>query len=270
MGETSTGILVAAVVTLLAISSIVWMVVRHRRRLAAMSDLERERYDAVLEYERNIKVAEKSVRAEEKARESRLKTAERRLKSSGSVGRQHLGTYSGAKGPIRIFQHELVLPEGTYPMDDTVRAAVDTAGNLATSSRATLTRMAAGGLMFGPVGLLAGGLLKKNKTHDMRELYLMLEGAEFATLVACRAEDGQQVRQLAAAVNHAAKSASAHRQEHEEAVASATEQLRLETLNTGSLTAAKAALKAARANRIRVETAELAISANAPSVADTP
>jgi hypothetical protein len=50
-----------------------------------------------------------------------------------------------------LYEHAIVTTNGEANLDG-VHAEVDTAGNLTTKSRATLTRMAAGGLLLGPLG----------------------------------------------------------------------------------------------------------------------
>ena len=85
-------------------------------------------------------------------------------------------------------------------------AAVDAAGNLAVTKRSTLTRMAAGGVLLGPVGLLGGGMMKKTQKHDTRELYLLIETPTFVAALACKPDDGAKVRAFAAKVKTAYRS----------------------------------------------------------------
>ena len=83
-------------------------------------------------------------------------------------------------------EHLLTL-NGQHPLTPDVQARVDTAGNLAAyaKSRSTLTRMGAGGLVLGPVGMLIGATAKKSKDVkvDKRELYLLVEAETWADTV---------------------------------------------------------------------------------------
>jgi hypothetical protein len=73
-----------------------------------------------------------------------------------------------------------------------VHATVDKAGNV--TSRMTLTRMA----FTGPPALA----LKKNKDH--RELYLVVEGPDFAFADRLDPKDGAKARKFAAKINTSA------------------------------------------------------------------
>jgi hypothetical protein len=84
------------------------------------------------------------------------------------------------------------------------KATCDAASNLVVTQRATLTRMAAGGLLLGPLGaVLSLGFQKKN-VEDHRELYLLIEAPTFAGFVQCPPQDGAKARRFAMAINLAA------------------------------------------------------------------
>ena len=69
-----------------------------------------------------------------------------------------MGDYPG----ITLYELSINTPEGKSSLIRAT-AAVDTAGNLAVTRRATLTRTVAGGALFGPVGALIGGAGFKKK-----------------------------------------------------------------------------------------------------------
>lgn len=72
--------------------------------------------------------------------------------------------------------------------------------------RGTLTRFAL--LGFGPALLF-----QKKALHDKRELYLLLEDSDWASVVACNPDEGLSARKLAQAVNLAAQNAPSSQEE---------------------------------------------------------
>ncbi|MHA6668547.1 hypothetical protein ACX3O0_06710 [Homoserinimonas sp. A447] len=81
------------------------------------------------------------------------------------------------------------------------RATVETAGQI--RERTSLTQTVAGGLLFGPVGAIIGALVKGS--IDERELYLIVEGSEYAWAVDVNPKKGAEARKFAARVNTAAR-----------------------------------------------------------------
>jgi hypothetical protein len=89
----------------------------------------------------------------------------------------------------------------TYTIDGQVSAAVETAGSL--STRPTFTRTGAGLLIAGPIGGLLG--FASRKKVDKRELYLVVEGADWAELVELKPKQGEKARRFAQQINLAAR-----------------------------------------------------------------
>jgi hypothetical protein len=266
------GAIVGLVVVLVLIAAAVgvFFLIRARRqkeraRVDAMSPAERERHDAVLQYEATVKMAEKAQATQVKARDQRLKAAEKALNAANGIGVRTIASYRGKDGSVSLTAMTITTAQGTFNLDPSVNAIVDTAGNLATSSRTTFTRVAAGGLLFGPVGAIVGGVAKKNKVHDNRELYLMIEGQGFAGLVTCNPDDGQKVRQFAVAVKQAALNSGNIVAQREQAIAGATLALETERATTAPVDQAAAELEAARMNTARIDTATRAIEAAEPA-----
>lgn len=240
---------------------------RHRRekaRIAAMSPAERKQHDARLEYQNRISAAVKALDAATKARSARLKACEKALTQAQAFGGQQIAHYRGKDGAASVGLTAITVPQGTFELTASVFATVDTAGNLATSSRSTLTRIAAGGLLFGPVGAIVGGVAKKTRTHDTRELYLLIQGENFATLITCNPNDGQHVRQFAMAVRQAALNADAARQHWSQLVAQAEHALAWEQQNTGEVDAARTTLHRVTADTARVDAANAALALEQP------
>ncbi|MBX0299368.1 hypothetical protein K2F54_05180 [Cryobacterium sp. 1639] len=82
-----------------------------------------------------------------------------------------------------------------------VQVTVETAGEL--QRRSTLTRTAAGAIVFGPAGAVVGALFRKQV--DRRELYLLVDGDLFAWAVNINPSKGAAARAFAAKVNTAAR-----------------------------------------------------------------
>lgn len=115
----------------------------------------------------------------------------------------------GGERKFVLYEDRIETPEGPQPLTPDLVASVDTAGNIAQSvkSRSTLTRMGAGTLVAGPIGLLVGATAKKTKTQtrDTRELYLLIDGGTWMSSAACNPDQGAQVRQFAQQVTVAAR-----------------------------------------------------------------
>jgi hypothetical protein len=65
--------------------------------------------------------------------------------------------------------------------------------------------MGAGAVALGPIGALIGATAKKSSTIDKRELYLLVDGGEWASMAKLNPDHGAKARQFAQAVNVAAR-----------------------------------------------------------------
>lgn len=266
--------LIVALIVAVGIALGIYLLVRARRkaqaRLALMSPEERELHDATVEYDARVKEAQKALTVEEKARAKRLDTAQKAISKASSIGKRKLGSYKGKEGSISFTESTITTPSGTYPLDESVTAAADTAGNLATSSRSTLTRIAAGGLVFGPVGAIVGGAAKKTEIHDSRELYLLVQGAQFAAVLTCEPDDGPKVRQFAMAIVQAGRNVNALLASRDAAVEAALVARDAEVANTAPVEAARGALALAQVATARREAAQAQLLAIATATPATP
>lgn len=102
---------------------------------------------------------------------------------------------------ITIGKDSVTYKGEARPLEGVV-AHVETAGEL--TRRATLTRTAVGGFIFGGAGAIVGALLTKKK--DTRALYLMVEGPEFAWVVKVPFRQDQSARRFAATLSAAGRS----------------------------------------------------------------
>lgn len=148
----------------------------------------------------------------------------------------------------------------TFSLNPSYQATVDTAGNLATSSRTTATRVVAGGLLFGPVGAIVGASAKKNRVHDTRELYLLVQGDAFSGIITCRPDDGPKVRQLAVAISNAGRNVEQMLAYRAHTMATTAQALATEQENTAELVSAQNALDSARSATQRKDQAAAEVS----------
>lgn len=109
-----------------------------------------------------------------------------------------------------------------WPISSGVSAEVDTAGNLAATRGRRLGVKAGATLLLGPLGLLFGG--PRDYITDSRELYLLVEGPNWAYSAAAPPDWGLPARRFAQLVNVLAKSSEAS---SAEAATPAAEQDRL-------------------------------------------
>jgi hypothetical protein len=160
-----------------------------------------------------------------------------------------------------LFEDRILTPDGEHRLSPTVTASVDTAGNLATKSRSTLTRMAVGAMVAGPVGLVAGAAARKSKNVDTRELYLQLDGGDWATTLRCDPDDGEQVRRFAQEINVAARSAAQAAAKRTRAIEEATFQLAKVKANMQQLDSAKLRVRELEesAPQLGLETSQLTV-----------
>ncbi len=212
----------------------------HRK---VLSSAKHELHAARQNRDRKISDAGKAVRREEKAHDNAINLAERQVTEAESPTGRALGQF----GAIRLFERIIVTPQGTSFLQG-ARATVDTAGNLAVQSRSTFTRMAAGGLLLGPVGVVAGGVAKKNKVLDMRELYLLVDTPTLSSVIQCPPNAGLTARSFAAAINTAAANFQAIEARRPALIAAAQSALDRARADVGMLNAAKEALAQAEAD----------------------
>lgn len=123
----------------------------------------------------------------------------------------------GRVGKVKVYEDRIETPEGVRRLDEQVHAVVESAGVIAVTRRHTLTRFALIGVfsLFTP----------KATTHDNRELYLLVEHPQWASLTKLDANKGVAARKVCATLNLAARQASANRTARTQTVESANRQL---------------------------------------------
>lgn len=119
-------------------------------------------------------------------------------------------TFLGSAGPIEIWTDRVLVHAESlrvWPLDHECRASVETAGQLTSSSRPTLTRMAAGAILPGSA-LIPGLVFQKKEVQDTRELYFIIEHPTYFETAPVQPDFEGTLRQVAASVNYAARSRS--------------------------------------------------------------
>jgi hypothetical protein len=109
----------------------------------------------------------------------------------------------GFAGDTYIWKDRIVASDGVRLMDEHVQASMETAGQIRTSKRPTLTRMAIGSVLPG-TALIPGLAMQKTTSHDDRELYFVLEHPEWAKAIRIDPKYTDGIRQLVLTVNQAA------------------------------------------------------------------
>jgi len=169
---------------------------------------------------RELGAADRAVRGAERARASLLAKLQQRIDVLVDPRGRRLAAFAGC------ILHEFVLitPGGQVPLDD-VEASVDTAGNLSVTKRATLTRMATGGLLLGGLGAVLSLGFQKKEREDTRELYLLLDAGAASVVVQADPDAGAEVRRFASAVNAFASDVDARRRQRGQDLAEVRQEL---------------------------------------------
>jgi hypothetical protein len=175
-----------ALATLAAVAVVAINTVKRRKAVAALPPADRQHYDA-------IRATRKELRTATRDHDAAVRGVERDLSKVQKP--QKLASVGGHT----LFDDTIKTPTGTHRLTDAVTATVDTAGNLATKSRSTLSRIGAGAVIAGPLGLLVGATAKKSQTIDKRELYLLIDGGDWASSEQLNPDRGAEARKFAQA-----------------------------------------------------------------------
>lgn len=109
---------------------------------------------------------------------------------------------------LALYEDRLIDQDWRHlPLRGEVTASVDTAGALAVTRGRNLAAKGAGTLVFGPLGLLFAGNAKHRQV-DTRELYLLVEGPNWAYTRAFDPNAGAALRDFALQISTASKTRS--------------------------------------------------------------
>jgi hypothetical protein len=232
-------VVIGWIILLAIIGAIVWAVrkaVLYVKYRNSLSNEEKSHLVAVKQAEKRIKKAERDY-------DSRVTNARKAI-ASAQAGQEVAKFRTKEPQPAEGSWKEMLrndaqtflltgttvkLPSGTHALTPNVKAQVDTAGNLVeyATGRTTLTRMGVGAVIAGPLGLMVGMGAKKSgkKTRDVRELYIMIEGDDWADTLKVHADEGQKARAFAQQVNVAARNVERASAEQEQAIRKARQHL---------------------------------------------
>ena len=232
MSDSTIGLIVILVV---AAAVVVFLLLRSRKEksdLELLSPEDQKRHA-------DIVVADRAVKDTQKAYDTAVKQAERVLAAARTPR-----TLTSA-GPVIITETSIIVNGNARPLTPGITAQVDASGDIQkyATSRSTLTRIAAGGLIAGPAGMVVGGVAKKGKVHtnDTRQLYLIVTGPDWQEVVQLQPDLGTKARQFAATLYNVAPHAAEHLHQFQARVAQADQALRAAVGNRAPVEAAKQA-----------------------------
>ena len=268
LAATVLGTLLAIIVLIGIVAGLIWgarvvigrvgapaAVKAHRRELRGS---RREVRRSSRAYDRALRDARRDADVAETAHRQRIEEAAEHLRLLEDDRGELLTSYGG----VSLYERFIETPGGSGPLIG-VAAACDSAGELVTSQRATLTRMAAGGLALGGLGAILSLGFQKRSVDDQRELYLIIEGPGVAHVAQLAPDEGHRARQFAATVNaHAlgAASAEAQRPARIEMVSQRLEELRADTAQIDAARRQVELVASDSASAQRLETARAALA----------
>jgi hypothetical protein len=263
------GTVIGTFILLALVAAIGWgayKLVQRRKAWNALSPAEQQHQRAITEADKAVRTAKKEYDKSVKGTRKELERA-RTPQKLGRFKTEHVGGWQDAfKGEREFVLHDdrIKTPSGEHRLTSNVSAVVDTAGNLAHKSRSTVTRMGAGAVIAGPLGLLVGAAVKKGKTVDSRELFLMVEGEDWADTTNCDpAKEGEKVRKFAQAVNLAARNVDRVKAEREQRVRDLTKRL-------AAVESDRSGIEAAERHRAALEHGAVVPPGLAPAPPDAP
>ncbi len=224
---------VIIVLTAIMLLAVLARSMRTRRMLARLTPRELELHEQCVG-------ADKSVAESQRAYDKAVKAAQKAL------GRAQTPTkLASAGGSNFVTPISLRLNGRDHELTQDVVAVLDTTGTVVstTTQRTSLTRIAVGGLVAGPIGAVVGAASQKKEQHevDTREHYVMVSGSDWQEVVKLGPEAGEQARALTQAINVAAKNVVPARIKHAEGVDAAQREVARATADTAALDGAKAA-----------------------------
>lgn len=274
---------IAVLILVAVVGLIVWGVWALIRRLGAPVEIKAHRRElrgtrrelrrSTRDHDRAVADATTELTAAEAAHRDRIAETTEQLRLLRDGRGELLTTYGG----VSLYERFIETPGGSGPLIG-ITAAAASAGELVTSQRATLTRMAAGGLALGGLGAILSLGFQKRSVDDQRELYLMIEGPGVAHVATLDPDEGHRARQFAAIVNAQALGAASAEAERPARIEMMEQRLEQQRADTSEIDAARRNLQliadhgdsAQRLEAARADLARVEQSAPSPSPAPPP
>jgi hypothetical protein len=190
-----------------------------------------------------VRRAESGVRRAERQQSAAIAAVDRRIVELEDPRGRRVDAF----GPVTLHELRIITPAGEVPLDG-VEATVDSAGDLTETKRATLTRLAVGGLVLGPLGAVLALGFQKRRTIDNRELYLLVEAGPASCVLQVKPDTGAAVRAFAVQVNAAASGVERARARNATDLAAARAQLAATREDVSALESARARLGEVRSD----------------------
>ena len=278
---TAIATVIAVLILVAVVGLIVWGVWALIRHLGAPDEIKAHRRElrgtrrelrrSTRAHDRAVADATAQLTAAEAAHRERIDTTTEQLRLLRDDRGELLTSYGG----VSLYERFIETPGGAGPLIG-ITAAADSAGELVTSQRATLTRMAAGGLALGGLGAILSLGFQKRKVEDQRELYLMIEGPGVAHVAKLDPDEGHRARQFAAIINAQALGAATAEAERPARIEMMQQRLEQQRVDTAEIDTARRHLQliadhGESAQRLEAARAELArVEQSVPSPAAPP
>lgn len=155
--------------------------------------------EKIAELRAEVKAAKENLQKTTRAQKREEYRGQRMLASAARARTERLLSFHGQDGFVYLAPTEIRVREGTFPVTPTLTAEAGIGGDIVVKRRSTLTRIAAGGMLAGPIGALVGAAAQKTTYEDKRQIFMLIEGEQFVSLLVVRP------KQARAAVNAVAK-----------------------------------------------------------------
>jgi len=227
------------VVGVLVVVAVVVAVVLQRRRYKAdleqLTPAQRSRHEEIVQ-------ADKVVKAAQAAYDRGVRAAQKQVEAAVKV--EPLARLD-ATTKVVVTPLEIRFGKNVYELteDVTVELYRDGEKTALATSRSTLTRMAAGTVLLGGQGAVAGAVAKKNKVEkvDLRELYLLASGPGWGESVKLDPTRMDQALDLIQKVKGAVSNITAFKAARQERIAAAEQLLKQAQQDTAAVEQARTA-----------------------------
>lgn len=231
------------------------------RELLAMEEAQRAHKQAKREYDAAVAAADQEVRASQKEHDKQVSNAEKRLE----VEKVSLDKSIASIGSAKLYWDHVENGQSSLSLEEAMTVEVNCSGNVystvATKGKVgvSMTGAVVGGLIAGPIGMVAAGrknkIDTKNHVHDRRNLFVTLRTTSNAMTIECDPEKEKQARDFADAIVRTAASMSTVAENHAKKIESLQQEIVIARNNTAAIETAKAKAEAVRNNTDALDSA---------------